>query len=253
MLVETITSRKLEPMYMPGGIMPLQLDFKIPASKTIARGTICGELSATPGSVDAYAAYDLSTDTPSAAPVASEGGAGALAAGDYTIGYTEVTANGESLLSPVDTQTLGASKKLSLATVTLRAGVTSLNWYMSIAADSTALKFIVNNNGVGFDINSLPLPGALDPPIVSTSYRTATGIHIPRMIAVYDYATDASGNVFIATTAVSSFGESYKQVPFFMAGVFRTEDLTGIVANLFTHPGWRLVHGNNTNGLIELG
>jgi hypothetical protein len=105
-------------------------------------------------------------DAPSAAPTLAESvGAGALAAGVYTVGFSYVDAEtGETILGPTDDVTIAASKQIDVSAVTpLPAGVDSVNWYMSVAPGSATLKFILNNNGSAHSINALPAGNAASP------------------------------------------------------------------------------------------
>lgn len=118
---------------------------------------------------------------PSTAPTLTAAGSGSLAAGDYSVGYSYVNASGETLLSPYKVVTLSANQKINVTTVTLPAGVTSLNWYCSPEANSTKLRFLVNNDGTGFSIDApLPLLSATLPPDLNR-----TGCEVMRISAVY--------------------------------------------------------------------
>jgi hypothetical protein len=50
---QTFTNQKLEPYYLQPA--PVEMAVKLPASVTYARGTLLGELTATPGTFAAYA------------------------------------------------------------------------------------------------------------------------------------------------------------------------------------------------------
>lgn len=96
------------------------------------------------------------TPTPSLAS-----SAGALAAGTYKVAYADVTALGQTALSPIAPITLAASKRIDVGALALVG--TSRNWYVSDAAGSDYLKYVANTNGSAFSINALPLPGAAIP------------------------------------------------------------------------------------------
>ncbi len=137
---------------------------------------------------------------PATGPTLTAAGSGALAAGDYAVSYTAVNAAGEeTLLSPYETVTLTANQQINVTTVALPAGATALRWYVSPQADSTKLRYIAENNGVGFSINALPLLSAPLPPDLNM-----TGAQVMRVSAVYsDRAEDRSAasrsNVIHAT------------------------------------------------------
>lgn len=121
--------------------------------------------------IDSGLTYTTSTPMadPSTAPTLSGASSGSLAAGVYNVAYSAVNASGETLLSPFKAITLAANKKISVSTISLPSGATSLNWYVSPEADSTKLRYIANNNGTGFDITTLPALTAALPPDLNTS------------------------------------------------------------------------------------
>lgn len=138
-------------------------------SNSIAIGTMYYLDPTTAGGIT-----DAATTTPIANPTApvvpSEGATGALGAGDYSVGYTDVNSHGETLLSAVVVATIGASKKLHIAALALAAGATSRNFYISRAPGVTDLGFAVNvTSGAAFDINALPVAGDAEPPQVNTT------------------------------------------------------------------------------------
>lgn len=106
-----------------------------------------------------------SSDEPDTAPtLAQSAGAGVLPAGTYTVGYSFVDADGETVLGPTTDVTIVASKQIDVTAITpLPDGVDSVNWYMSIAAGSDTLKRVANNVGAAFSINALPAGNAAAP------------------------------------------------------------------------------------------
>ena len=84
----------------------------------------------------------------------------------------------------------------------------------------------------------------------------ATGVEVARGIAMYDIVTDASGNVFLGTSAASEQGNSELTAPIYVSGDFFVADLTGLDANgLADMQGW-LVYGddlNDANAMIHIG
>jgi len=127
---------------------------------------------------------DSTIAAPTGAPtLAQSAGAGTLAAGTYKVAYSYVdTATGQTVTSPLGTVTITASKQIDVTAVTpLPAGVESVNWFMSIAAGSTVLKFIANNNGAAFSINALPSGSAASP---LTSVASVGGVATSRRVGV---------------------------------------------------------------------
>lgn len=74
------------------------------------------------------------------------------------------------------------------------------------------------------------------------------GSEIPKLILRYACVTDASGNI----TLLGEQGQTYKAVPAFMNGFFKTSELTGMDANAVTKLGAALVSGNLTTGIIRI-
>jgi hypothetical protein len=129
----------------------------------------------------------VTADAPAAGPTLAESaGAGVLAAGTYTVGFSYVDADGETLLSPTTDVTIVANKQIDVTAVTpLPAGVTAVRWYMSIAPGSDTLRRVAENNGAAFSINALPAGNAalpLESVAVAGSRRVGVGF-TPHLIA----------------------------------------------------------------------
>ena len=78
------------------------------------------------------------------------------------------------------------------------------------------------------------------------------GTQVARGIAMYDMATDASGNITLGgASGGGAQGETYLVAPIWLSGAFRCEDLTGLDANAVTDLG-RLAVGNTTSGLLHV-
>lgn len=115
---------------------------------------------------DGTLTQDVTTsDAPVTGPtLAQSAGAGVLAAGTYTVGYSYVDADGETVLSPTTDVTIVASKQIDVTAITpLPAGVTAVRWYMSVAPGSSSLKRVAQNVGAAFSINALPAGNAASP------------------------------------------------------------------------------------------
>lgn len=76
----------------------------------------------------------------------------------------------------------------------------------------------------------------------------ADGTEVARGIAMYDFTTDASGKVTIANET----GVTYDSAPVYLAGTFRTTELTGLDAAGVTDLG-RLVAGSLADGVLRIG
>lgn len=125
---------------------------------------------------------------PTTAPTLAGSGSGTtFAAGDYHVAYSDVTASGETLLSPFKTVTLTATQQIDVSALTLTG--TSRNWYMSPAAGSNKLRYIANTNGSAFSLTTLPTLNAQLPPDMNT-----TGCEVMKISAVFsDRAETRSG------------------------------------------------------------
>lgn len=106
---------------------------------------------------------------PTTAPTVASS-AGALGAGVYLVAYAYRNPNGSTVISELASITLTASKKIDVTGLgTLPAGVTSVDWYVSRSANSKDLGFILNNDGSGHSINSLPSSTAVSAPTINTT------------------------------------------------------------------------------------
>ena len=102
-------------------------------------------------------------------------------AGSYAVAYSYVNASGETLLSEFKEITITATQRIDVSAITpLPSGVTSVNWYVSPAANSNKLRYIANNNGTAFAITTLPLLSAQLPPDLNR-----TGCEVMRVAAVF--------------------------------------------------------------------
>src|ERR1051325_4635284 len=92
---------------------------------------------------------------PTTAPTLGQS-AGTMAAGVYLLAYAYNTVLGKTLISPTASIALTADKRVDVSAITLPAGVTSVDWFMSDAPDSDKLLFFYNNDGTGFSVDGLP-------------------------------------------------------------------------------------------------
>lgn len=97
---------------------------------------------------------------PISAPSLSAVAGGVLAAGTYQVQYAWVMSNlSVTTPSPASSQTIVAGQQVGVGAVTLPAGVTAINWYMTQAGGATFSFVQQNSNGAGFNINQLPIAG----------------------------------------------------------------------------------------------
>lgn len=84
---------------------------------------------------------------------------GSLDPGVYHVGYTEYTARGETIISPLSTITIsGSNKRISVAAVTPSGGATGINWYCSPGPGSFKLRRYKTNDGSAHTIDLADLP-----------------------------------------------------------------------------------------------
>jgi hypothetical protein len=74
------------------------------------------------------------------------------------------------------------------------------------------------------------------------------GTEVARGIAMYDFTTDGSGNVTIANDQTVS----YNTAPIYLAGTFRTTELTGLDAAGVADLG-KLQGGTVADGILRMG
>jgi hypothetical protein len=90
------------------------------------------------------------------------------------------------------------------------------------------------------------------------AHGNVDGSQVPKVIAVYDMQTDASGNITYTTTAGQAggeFGQTELQTPVYYSGVFNNADLVGLSANMIAdQPAWHYIMGaySSASGLLEI-
>jgi len=221
------------------------------APGSYAKGTILGEVTATPGTYRAYASTALATP---AAPVpAALGSGGTFAAGAYSVVATYRNGVGETVASPVAGVTLIANGAIALPAVTLPSGATAVAYYVSDAPGSPDLRFVVANNGTAVTVANPPAAGAANPPAASTATAATDGSQNPALILMYAVVVDASGNATLGTSGVMDFGQTFgKAVPAYMGGAFRCQELVGFDANALRLLAGRLVEGTVASGIVVI-
>lgn len=103
---------------------------------------------------------------PTTAPTIAASGSGALQAGDYQVAYADQTVIGLTALTQAATVTLTANQKIDVSSLpAFPAGVTGRQFFVSDAPNSARLRYLVTRaDASNFSINSLPSPGAANPP-----------------------------------------------------------------------------------------
>lgn len=133
-------------------------------------------------------------DDPTVAPTLAAS-AGALEAGAYLVSYAYRNANGNTNLSPIAAITLTASQKIDVTGIALPAGATSIDWFVSVEANSGTMLLVANNNGAGFSINALPASTADDPPKRNTTGEECLRVMMSFAGKALTYADTTRANV----------------------------------------------------------
>jgi hypothetical protein len=134
-------------------------------------------------------------DDPTVAPTLAAA-AGSLAAGAYLVAYAYRNANGNTNLSPITAVTLTASQQIDVTAITpLPAGVDSVDWFVSVEANSGTMLLVANNNGSAFSINSLPESTDADPPKINTTGEELTRVMMSFAGKALTYADTTKANI----------------------------------------------------------
>ena len=142
-----------------------------------------------------YYACSKTKLTIGAAPTGTAASGGALAAGDYSIGYTFANPSGESALSPVVVKTATSNQKVTMDAVTLITGAQWINWYVSVGPGNPIMRRLTSNDGTSFDVLRVPSPNAPLPPsdMNGTGFVAYNGTQICARLLRRKTATDSSG------------------------------------------------------------
>ena len=123
-------------------------------------------------------AVDTTTlvDPPDGPSLGYQAASTALDAGTYTIGYTLLSYDGETAISPTTQVTISAGDSITLDTISgFDNNTLGINVYMSEAAGSSTLRRVVDGTngayaGTQTTLTSLPSPAAPVPPAANTAY-----------------------------------------------------------------------------------
>lgn len=80
----------------------------------------------------------------------------------------------------------------------------------------------------------------------------AGGLAVAKAILPFTVTTDASGNIFFGTAAVSRDGQSSKTVPAWFAGIFKVSELVGYDATALSTLGARLIESVSGKEVIHI-
>lgn len=113
---------------------------------------------------------------PEDAPVAATS-AGSLAAGTYLLSYAYRNPNGNTNISPILAIDVADNEQIDVAAITLPAGADSVDWFVSVEANSDVRLLVLNNDGSAFSIDELPVVTAEQEP-----KRNTTGEEVLRVM-----------------------------------------------------------------------
>lgn len=232
----------------PQNLLTVDTSLLTGGTATIARTTSGAGI----GSGVAYSGAVVAA--PSAPTVAGNGSGSSFGAGSYAVAITYVTANGETTPSPATLVTITAAQNLRVSAISsIPTTVTKVRYYV----DSVLMAETVPSSGTAAqtDITGAALAVAGSPPTTNTAYTAPNGAgsSAPIGIMQYDVMSDALGNCFIGSVASSTWGESRKDVPYYIAGTFDTSKLVGLDANAIAAANWRLISGTTSAGVVRLG
>ncbi len=139
----------------------------------------------------------------------------ALAAGTYTVGYTWLSAAGESTLSATATQAVTVGQYINVASISFPTGATGIKFYVSVAAGNTSVGYSdVNLTAAAAvaigDVGNAALPapsvnGALIPSVgtatsLTLTYTNANGLAGQSVVQALSGALAAGATLAVGTT-----------------------------------------------------
>ena len=122
---------------------------------------------------------------PTTAPTVSAAGGGVLPSGSYYVAYSYLNNRGETKISPATQINVVLGQDIVVAPIALPAGVTGINYYLSVGAGQTQLARVKNNgDGTQTTITSIPFVAAGTPPQYNTTGGSASAI-LNKLRSVY--------------------------------------------------------------------
>lgn len=133
-------------------------------------------------------------DDPTTAPTLGAS-AGSLVAGTYQVAYAYRNANGNTLISDIASIELADNEQIDVTGVSLPAGADSVDWFVSVEADSGVLLRVLNNDGSSFSIDVLPAVTELDVPKINTTGEETLRVMMSFAGKALTYADTTRANV----------------------------------------------------------
>jgi flagellar hook-associated protein 1 FlgK len=129
---------------------------------------------------------------PATAPAATGvTGTGSIPAGTYQVGYSIVTPQGETAVSPTTSVTLGSAGEITFPPVTVPSGDT-VNYYMTNGGGSTMYLAASGSGGSPVTVTGLPTGPAAPTPTLGQWGGQALGGSGPTLTQFFDGSTAAS-------------------------------------------------------------
>jgi len=126
----------------------------------------------TPLEGDHFAEIAEPEDAPAAAT-----SAGSLVEGVYLLSYAYRNANGNTNISPILAIDVADNEQIDIDAITLPTAADSVDWFISVEANSDVRLLVLNNDGSAFSIDELPVVTAAQEP-----KRNTTGEEILRVM-----------------------------------------------------------------------
>lgn len=252
----TFTGRSLEPFYDAEDA--LMINVNLPASVTLAAGTVLGEITGTPGTFKAYSAANVAAPV-AAATLSDSATAGTYQIGSYWVVYTYTNGVGETTISPIATVAIGTNNhSIGVASLTpLPTGATGVKFYAATAADGPFYNVTpVGATGAATTIAAPPVVTSAQPPATNTAASANDGSQVAKALLKYACVTDASGNITYQGSGTAGGALTFLthiSTPAYIAGTFSCLDLTGLDANALTNLNARLINGTISTGVVRLG
>jgi hypothetical protein len=233
----TFSASRLDPLYDAQSAMCLPAN--LPPNATLAKGTVMGQATA--------AVNDVQTITITAT------------GGTFTITFTDP-------VTGVSYTTAAIAYNANAA-----AQTTAINLAIGATAAAVTGTYIYTFSGTNYAGKAMPLM-TLDTTLLTggsatiahTTFGAPAGVwkayasgnsdgsQTPKGILQYDCVVDGAGNVSLGSVA-SPFGDTRKDAPVYVKGVFDTSLLTGLDATALTNANWHLLSGSTSAGVLFIG
>jgi hypothetical protein len=150
----------------------------------------------------------------------------------YTVTVTFFNETGETTVSPA-AQALVTSTNRTIrvaAYSSVNANIQGARYYVNGAfAGSTNVS---GGNIAQTDLTGFSATAGQAAPEINGCFATRDGSHVLRGFSLADFSTDSGGNVTFGLDAIGmEHGQEMRDAPYYVDGIFRMGDLSGITAN----------------------